>query len=241
MDTDSSLVPLALVFGASLLLFAYLSLAEHAASVGNGHANGTPQHNLSFVASSFKNACIIAAALSGLALALSIQTLGWWWAAVLAVTLLAILAVINRCIYVAASRSPFKSRQFSAPLQRWLFKESQRRTSNGSSEIDDDADIELEKRVIAAADSVKVDERDREMLRSILRLDVSTVREIMVPRLDMVTRPSLPPYSSTTMAICRALCCSSSNKSSNRLDSGTKNAGLIASCKDVSPGPKTRK
>ena len=186
MDTDSSLVPLALVFGASLLLFAYLSLAEHAASVGNGRAIGKPQHNFSFVVSSLKNACIIAASISGLALALSTQTLGWWWAAMLALTLLAILTVINRCLYIAATRGPVKSRQFSAPLHRWLLKERQRRPNNGSSETDDDPDIELEERVIAAADSARVDERDREMLRSILRLDVSTVREIMVPRLDMV-------------------------------------------------------
>ena len=33
---------------------------------------------------------------------------------------------------------------------------------------------------------VNLDEKDREMLRSIIRLDVSTAREIMVPRLDMV-------------------------------------------------------
>jgi CBS domain containing-hemolysin-like protein len=45
----------------------------------------------------------------------------------------------------------------------------------------------LEEQVIAAAESGGIDARDREMLRSILRLDVSTVREIMMPRLDMVT------------------------------------------------------
>ena len=31
-----------------------------------------------------------------------------------------------------------------------------------------------------------MDQRDREMLRSIIRLDETTVREIMIPRLDMV-------------------------------------------------------
>ncbi len=186
MDTDSSLVPLALVFGASLLLFAYLSLADHAASVGNGHANGKPQRNFTFVISSFMYACVIAASLSGLALTLSILTLGWWWAAMLALALLAILAVINRCIYLAASRVPVKARQISAPVHRLLSKKKQRRPSNGANEIDEEAHTELEERVIAAADSVSVDDRDREMLRSILRLDVSTVREIMVPRLDMV-------------------------------------------------------
>ena len=39
---------------------------------------------------------------------------------------------------------------------------------------------------ITEADLVSLDHRDREMLRSILRLDVTTAREIMVPRLDML-------------------------------------------------------
>jgi len=40
--------------------------------------------------------------------------------------------------------------------------------------------------VITEEELVSLDHRDREMLRSILRLDVTTAREIMVPRLDMV-------------------------------------------------------
>ena len=39
---------------------------------------------------------------------------------------------------------------------------------------------------ITHEDLVGLDHRDREMLRSILRLDVTTAREIMTPRLDMV-------------------------------------------------------
>jgi len=46
---------------------------------------------------------------------------------------------------------------------------------------------ELENRVIAAAEDVSVDDRDREMLKSILRLDFSNVREIMVPSPDVVS------------------------------------------------------
>ena len=40
--------------------------------------------------------------------------------------------------------------------------------------------------MITEAELVSLDHRDREMLRSILKLDVTTAREIMVPRLDMV-------------------------------------------------------
>ena len=46
---------------------------------------------------------------------------------------------------------------------------------------------ELEDRVMAAASDGSVDDRDREMLRSILRLDFSTVREIMVPSPDIIS------------------------------------------------------
>ena len=40
--------------------------------------------------------------------------------------------------------------------------------------------------MITEEELVSLDHRDREMLRSILKLDVTTAREIMVPRLDMV-------------------------------------------------------
>ena len=56
----------------------------------------------------------------------------------------------------------------------------QRRTAdNGNADASGDP-------AITEADLVSLDQRDREMLRSILRLDVTTAREIMVPRLDML-------------------------------------------------------
>ena len=53
--------------------------------------------------------------------------------------------------------------------------------------VDDDALQELENRVMAAAEDTSVDDRDREMLKSILRLDFSNVRDIMVPSPDVVS------------------------------------------------------
>jgi CBS domain containing-hemolysin-like protein len=44
---------------------------------------------------------------------------------------------------------------------------------------------ELEEPAITAEELTSLDDRDREMLRSIIRLDATTVREVMVPRLDM--------------------------------------------------------
>jgi CBS domain containing-hemolysin-like protein len=44
-----------------------------------------------------------------------------------------------------------------------------------------------DEQLITEDELISLDQRDRDMLRSILRLDVATAREIMVPRLDMVT------------------------------------------------------
>ena len=44
---------------------------------------------------------------------------------------------------------------------------------------------ELEEPAITDEELTSLDDRDREMLRSIIRLDATTVREVMVPRLDM--------------------------------------------------------
>ena len=45
--------------------------------------------------------------------------------------------------------------------------------------------IEDEEPAITDEELISLDDRDREMLRSIIRLDATTVREVMVPRLDM--------------------------------------------------------
>ena len=51
--------------------------------------------------------------------------------------------------------------------------------------LDGNTPWEPEIPAITEAELTSLDDRDREMLRSILKLEVTTVREIMVPRLDM--------------------------------------------------------
>ena len=60
-------------------------------------------------------------------------------------------------------------------------------TSAVHNAVDDGSIQELENRVMAAAEDISVDDRDREMLKSILRLDFSNVRDIMVPSPDVVS------------------------------------------------------
>jgi len=195
LDTDSSFLPSALVFSAFFLLFIYLSLAEHAAAVGTSSIVTRSSRGLGLVISSGKYACIIAISVSGLALALSVSISGWW-TAILALALLIVFIVVNWLTNLFAAKNPVKARACLGPLQRTAFSSPDRRSGNGYSttpfnggadEPTDEEQWELEEQVIAAAESGGIDARDREMLRSILRLDVSTVREIMMPRLDMVT------------------------------------------------------
>jgi CBS domain containing-hemolysin-like protein len=116
--------------------------------------------------------------------------------ALLALALLLVLMAVNWLIIAFTARYPAKARAWVGPLQRTAPAGSDRRSGNGHSNISingssgvptDEEQWELEEQVIAAAEFGGIDARDREMLRSILRLDVSTVREIMMPRLDMVT------------------------------------------------------
>lgn len=196
MDTDSSFLPSALVFSASFLLFIYSSLAEYAATVGTSALPSRSSRGFGFVISSCKYACIIGVSVSGLILVSSVLLVEAWLIALLALALLLVLMAVNWLIIAFTARYPAKARAWVGPLQRTAPAGSDRRSGNGHSNISingssgvptDEEQWELEEQVIAAAEFGGIDARDREMLRSILRLDVSTVREIMMPRLDMVT------------------------------------------------------
>jgi CBS domain containing-hemolysin-like protein len=198
LDTDSSsLLPSALVFVGFLFLFSYLSLAEHSGTNGNGHHNERSSPRAVVAFAPFKYACVIAVTLSGLALAISIQPLGWWPITILSLALLVFLTIIGRSISVIAHRSPSKARRWSRPLLGLLPSSADQRPAslglgNGSSNhLNDDEPArdpieEREGLVFTEDDLVSLDRRNREMVRSILRLDTTNVREIMVPRLDMV-------------------------------------------------------
>ncbi len=195
MDTDSSLLPSALVFTGSLILFAYLSLAEYAAAFANGSGRSRPRRGLSFTVSSLKYAAVVAAAVSGLALFLRPGPLGWWDMTALSLALLVVLLLLNRLAYAIATRRPGLALGWSAPARRLMSARIDRRNGAGATVVFDAEDApetpeeihaELEERVIAAAESGSIDARDREMLRSILNLDDTHAREIMVPRVDMV-------------------------------------------------------
>ena len=194
MDTDST--PPALAFLGFVLLFSYLSVAEHSARGKSSLLKeGGQTRWLVTVLSSCKYACIIAATLFGVAFALSINPAGFWYVAAYSVGILLLLVLADRGAFVLTSRYPAWSRRFAQPLLSVLRAGLDPRGGNGASATHNgngqaglypDFMPEVDEPAITEEELGSLDQRDREMLRSILKLDVSTAREIMVPRLDMV-------------------------------------------------------
>ena len=199
MDTDS--LPSASVFAAFLLLYFYLSLLHRSDTSTSAAAPDAKSGRwMASLILWLKYACVIAVAMSGLALAHSTGTVSWWAASFLALALLVFLAALDRVAGSALERSLL----WPAALQRAIGQRVSGRAAAsgqagelnreaGSSPDSDDRDepedvfLDRVQPEITPDELVSLDHRDREMLRSILRLDVSTSREIMTPRLDMVT------------------------------------------------------
>lgn len=197
LSTDD--LPSALVLVVSLVLFACLSLAHYSL-----HSNSLRSEN-SFTGSSqvstqleslipwFKYACVIAVAVSGLVLLQSSWTESWWPVSLLAFGVLIFLATLDRAAGWTTGRRSSRSNF----LQRPVDGNSQVNGSEGKNGFNGnwnglegalsvDGASNRPQPEITEAELSSLDHRDREMLRSILRLDVTTAREIMTPRLDMV-------------------------------------------------------
>ena len=140
-----------------------------------------------------KLACALTAAISGLAFLRDASVTAWWAALLLFLVLLLSLAATERLAGLSAARLPNWSRRLALPMFRPPGASPERAPAiagEGPSRPGDaprDDAATAEEPVITEADLVNMDRRDREMLRSIISLDDSTAREIMVPRLDMIT------------------------------------------------------
>ena len=132
-------------------------------------------------------ACFFAVILSGVALIQSVATTDWWPIAFMSIGLLAALFLIDRAADILVKRYPALSR----PWTRLTATNGQSaiavngQSNNGNGNGHGVAEDELEQPAITEEELIALDNRDREMLRSIIRLDATTVREVMVPRLDM--------------------------------------------------------
>ena len=199
MDSDSD-IPLALIFAliflGSLLLYNLLAFLQHAIRGVAGPANSmSTLQRFGLAISPYRYAAVIVLSLSGLLLALSLQPLVWWSITLTAVIVLVLVCGFDRAAYYLVARYPIWSARCSAPVLRILVRNRGLRTTepllaesalsqNGQSGFVVSPDAA--EPMLTEEELVNLDDKDREMLRSILRLDVSTAREIMVPRLDML-------------------------------------------------------
>lgn len=193
MDTDN--VPLALILAASLPLFSFFSLAQHSVDTPGGvFRSRASLQKAGFILRWCRYACVIAIAVSGLAL-VNILAGGWWPASIFAFGILIVLLAVDWAASYVVVKHPSQSEALCRPLTRIMFGRRQSaQMGNGHSfnGREGGADVQSEEfpgsqgPVITEEELVSLDHRDREMLRSILRLDVTTAREIMIPRLDMV-------------------------------------------------------
>lgn len=181
MDTDY--LPQTIVFVAFSILFSYLSFVRLGGSAG---LTGRDENATAFsepLLFWLKAACIFAAILSGVALIQNVVTTDWWAISLMAVGLLTALFLIDRIATTLVKNRPALARPWfdARTTGGTLVANGDVTNGNGNGPVV----VDDEEPAITDEELIRLDDRDREMLRSIIRLDVTTVREVMVPRLDM--------------------------------------------------------
>jgi len=188
LDTDY--LPQTIVFIAFALLFSFLSFVRLGGSAGltSREENSTAFSELSFFW--IKSACLFALILSGVALIQNVVTTDWWLISLMAIGLFIGLFLIDRIGISLTKRRP----ELTLPWFGARFNNGNNATigndSNGNGHGPPPNGVTLvedEEPAITDEELTSLDDRDREMLRSIIRLDATTVREVMIPRLDMAS------------------------------------------------------
>ncbi len=152
----------------------------------------SPVQRAWFFLSPFLYACAIASSICGFYLVQLNLGLNWGLVAIMALSLLVLLTLIHRLAALVAQRRPALAARYSRPALA-LLRRGNRRTRNsgaglnpGSNGAEPGGDLAPDALDITEEELVGMDWHDREMLRSIIRLDNSTAREVMAPRLDMI-------------------------------------------------------
>ena len=140
-----------------------------------------------------KATCFFAVILSGVALIQSVVTTDWWLISLMSIGFFVGFFCIDRSALSLTKRYPGVARPwFGAEFTNGSFGLNGLVTNgNGNGTLV----LEDEEPAITDEELTSLDDRDREMLRSIIRLDVTTVREVMVPRLDMAVVEAESPLS----------------------------------------------
>ena len=185
MDTDY--LPQTIIFVGFALVFSYLSFIRLDGSTStNGKDDTIPAFSEPLLFW-LKVACFFAVILSGVSLAQEAITNNWWLISSMAVGLLAGLFFIDRIASSLVKNRPALIRPWFGikPSNGSLYANVLGANGNVSDNGSGSLVIEDEEPAITDEELISLDDRDREMLRSIIRLDATTVREVMVPRLDM--------------------------------------------------------
>ena len=141
-----------------------------------------------------KFASLTASLLSSSALIMSNPATQWWLTAALILTIVTILGVmqlIARSIAVYyGERIALRSASYVIILSKILRPLTAidiRFVRKSAHLLTDPADIEPEQSPTGEPDGEPLDEREVKMIRGVVRLDQTVAREIMVPRVDMVS------------------------------------------------------
>ena len=189
MDTSdlSSIV----VFITFLALFIYLRLVERSSHAGE--APVTEGVFSSRLVNALRGACVIAITLSWFALLYADGFPKWWSLSLFAAGLFAGLVILDSAAEAFAGRFLAHSGRLSLPMRRALPPYLRRKRSRAGRDLaenhgdaGDEAGDLLPEEIITEKALEGLDQQAREMLRSVVALDTSTAREIMVPRLDIV-------------------------------------------------------
>ena len=196
---DTSGLASSLSLGAFLLAFGYLSLVEEAvayrsAAISSSKRSGHP----SLILGSLRLGSLVAVVLSALALLLGQSSPGIALIAVVALDLLAFLVALDRATRLLSRKIPGLASALASPFQVPLLHlmgvskpedpvSGGQARSNGKDHVGDGLELtDSATVVITEEEQATLDARERFMIRSILRLDESSAREIMVPRVDIV-------------------------------------------------------
>jgi CBS domain containing-hemolysin-like protein len=188
---DTYYLPQTIIFIAFALFFSYLSFVRLGGPAGQ---NGRDEILSAFsepLLFWLKAACFFAVILSGVALIQSVATTDWWLISLMSMGLLVGFFCIDRSALSLTKRYPGLARPwFGAESTSGSFGLNALVTNGNGTLV-----LEDEEPAITDEELTSLDDRDREMLRSIIRLDVTTVREVMVPRLDMAVVEAESPLS----------------------------------------------
>ena len=197
MDTSGLASGLSLV--AFLAVFAYLCLVEHNVSTAGSPVRLSQNSvRLRFTLGSLRLASIVAVVLSVQALLRAYASPGPGLVAIVGLGVLAFLVIIDRLAMILNTNHPRIVSRLTPPLYNLLsplLKTSNIRDTatvdsglvNGREYIGQTPDLSDGGTLLfTEQEQAGLDARERLMIRSIIRLDESTAREIMVPRVDII-------------------------------------------------------